>query len=111
MKIFKNILAFSLFLTVAPLSFSASERLNNVTPTFTIVDGGGLYVKFSRRPSTCSGEYKGVHAVIPQTSKNFNDSMLKVLRAKASSKPITIVFEDEGNCTNEESLMVILEVK
>lgn len=72
---------------------------------------GGIYVGFTTQPAACSGNYKKTHGHLSKSRSGFTEYYALLIKKRALDQPVTITYEDAGNCTGSGNTLIITDVK
>lgn len=73
-------------------------------------EGSGILVGFTTMPSDCSSSYKGGHAFLATSVKDFDSLYLILTTAKVTGSPVTITYADNGDCSSTVQLLSLSNV-
>lgn len=71
----------------------------------------GCYVLFRDRPSACQSQFSNAHALIPATDPNHEKLYSQAFMSAAIGKPLTVWFDDNGDCASANTLMTITKLE
>jgi hypothetical protein len=83
----------------------ANLIVNKVQP-----EGNGILVGFTVQPTDCIGSYKGGHAFLGTSVKDFDSLYLILSTALVTGSPVTITYVDNGDCSSAAQLLSLSTV-
>src|SRR5688572_12421439 len=73
-------------------------------------EGTGVLVTFTVRPTDCTTAYKGGHAYLGTSLKDFDTLYLTLTTAQVTAAPVTISYNDNGDCSGVATLLSLSNV-
>ncbi len=101
----------ALFIMLPITSVAVKKTESNLLVSIAIPSSNGLLVGFTVSPQDCLGNFKTMHALLPNTHENYNKYSIKLLRNRALKKTVTINYIDKGDCTTADTVLEITAIK
>jgi hypothetical protein len=73
-------------------------------------EGNGILIGFTVQPTDCATSYKGGHAFLATSIKDFDSLYLILTTAKVTGSPVTITYNDNGDCSSAVQLLSLSNV-
>lgn len=73
-------------------------------------EGNGVLVTFTTLPADCTTSYKGGHAFLGTSVKDFDSLYLVLSTAMVTGSPVTITYADNGDCSAAAQLLSLSAV-
>ena len=73
-------------------------------------EGNGILIGFTVQPTDCAMSYKGGHAFLGTSVKDFDSLYLILSTAKVTGSPVPIKYNDKGGCSRVVQLLSLSNV-
>jgi hypothetical protein len=73
-------------------------------------EGNGILIGFTTLPTDCATSYKGGHAFLGTSVKDFDSLYLILSTAMVTGSPVTITYADNGDCSSAAQLLSLSTV-
>jgi len=73
-------------------------------------EGNGILIGFATLPTDCTTSYKGGHAFLGTSIKDFDSLYLVLSTAMVTGSPVTITYADNGDCGSTVQLLSLSNV-
>jgi hypothetical protein len=99
-----------LLLALLSAGAQAGTTQSNLVINLVQPEGSGVLIGFTVRPTDCTTAYKGAHAYLGTTIKDFDALYLMLTTAKVTGSPVTITYLDNGDCSAVAQLLSLSNV-
>ena len=99
-----------LLLALVSAGAQAGTVQSNLVINLIQPEGSGILIGFTVRPTDCATAYKGGHAFLGTSIKDFDSLYLTLTTAKVAAQPVTIYYADNGDCSSTVQLLSLSNV-
>ena len=89
----------------------ASNSINGVEIKKIVPTENGIILSLSHKPTFCSGFLNDFHAVIKSSHSSFNNIRNQAYFSKMLVKPVEVIYESQGSCSNESTALNVIDIK